>query len=324
MRVAQALKYWLENQFSDFDSEMVAKLTQFIAVMEATHSVKLADQIRKTLERVQTTKKEEEVIFLSKPPPTVIYPKRIDKSQLHLCSILDWHPTEVARQLTLIEFGMFRKIRVQELLNQSWNKENRETKARNIFELIQWFNLVSRWAASEIVLEQDLKKRAKKLDRCIQIAEECRKLHNYNAVFEIIASIQTVAVHRLKNTWAVLQTKSKNMYTYLYNLISRDGNFRNIRNAVVTSKPPVLPYIGLYLTDLTFIEDGNESMIQNRINFTKRRKLANLIRNLQSYQNTPYSLQPVSELQNIMKEMNPLGEQELYEESLLREPREPK
>lgn len=83
---------------------------------------------------------------------------------------------------------------------------------------------------------------------------------------------------------------------------------------------------GVYLTDLTFIEDGIPSCIKktNLINFAKRAKTAEVIRDIQQYQNVPYQLQPVPELQDyILKNMQTAGDvHEMYERSLQVEPRE--
>lgn len=83
---------------------------------------------------------------------------------------------------------------------------------------------------------------------------------------------------------------------------------------------------GVYLTDLTFIEDGIPSLIKktNLINFAKRAKTAEVIRDIQQYQNVPYPLQPVPELQDyILTNMNSAGDvHEMYETSLQVEPRE--
>lgn len=82
----------------------------------------------------------------------------------------------------------------------------------------------------------------------------------------------------------------------------------------------------MYLTDLTFIEDGIPSLIKktNLINFAKRAKTAEVIRDIQQYQNVPYPLQPVPELQDyILTNMNSAGDvHEMYETSLQVEPRE--
>lgn len=83
---------------------------------------------------------------------------------------------------------------------------------------------------------------------------------------------------------------------------------------------------GVYLTDLTFIEDGIPSVIKKSgmINFAKRNKTAEVIRDIQQYQNVPYPLQPVPELQEyILSNMQAAGDvHEMYEKSLTVEPRE--
>lgn len=87
-----------------------------------------------------------------------------------------------------------------------------------------------------------------------------------------------------------------------------------------------LRYPGVYLTDLTFIEDGIPSIIKKTdlINFAKRAKTADVIRDIQQYQNAPYPLQPVAELQDyILSNMQAAGDvHEMYDKSLQVEPRE--
>lgn len=91
-----------------------------------------------------------------------------------------------------------------------------------------------------------------------------------------------------------------------------------------TRTPLTVP--GVYLTDLTFIEDGIPSLIKktNLINFAKRAKTAEVIRDIQQYQNVPYPLQPVPDLQDyILTNMQSAGDvHEMYEMSLSVEPRE--
>jgi hypothetical protein len=42
--------------------------------------------------------------------------------KINQLDITEWDPVEIARQLVLIEFSMFEKIRAKECLNQAWNK----------------------------------------------------------------------------------------------------------------------------------------------------------------------------------------------------------
>lgn len=83
---------------------------------------------------------------------------------------------------------------------------------------------------------------------------------------------------------------------------------------------------GVYLTDLTFIEDGIPSVIKRTdlINFAKRAKTADVIRDIQQYQNVPYVLKSVPDLQDYMlSNMQAAGDvHEMYDKSLQVEPRE--
>lgn len=86
-----------------------------------------------------------------------------------------------------------------------------------------------------------------------------------------------------------------------------------------------LDFLGVYLTDLTFIEDGIPSLTPSElINFNKRAKTAEVIRDIQQYQNVPYLLQPVPELQDyILSNLQAAGDvHDMYDRSLEVEPRE--
>lgn len=84
--------------------------------------------------------------------------------------------------------------------------------------------------------------------------------------------------------------------------------------------------LGVYLTDLTFIEDGMSSIIKKTdlINFSKRAKTAEVIREIQTYQNVSYPFKAVPELQDyILSMMQGAGDvHEMYDRSLAVEPRE--
>lgn len=97
------------------------------------------------------------------------------------------------------------------------------------------------------------------------------------------------------------------------------------RSTMKECHPPLIPFIGLYLTDLTFIEDGNKDYINEEkkiINFFKRQKLAFVIQGgIKRYQKE-YKLKPVTELKNKLTNMVHFSEEKLIELSCTYEPKD--
>ena len=94
-------------------------------------------------------------------------------------------------------------------------------------------------------------------------------------------------------------------------------------------QPPCVPFLGVFLTDLTMIEDGNPDMITHAvplINFVKRRKVAEVIGAIQRYQSTPYNFEVVPVIRDYLIDASSraMGESELYDASLVLEPRAPR
>ena len=92
--------------------------------------------------------------------------------------------------------------------------------------------------------------------------------------------------------------------------------------------PPLTFFLpsGVYLTDLTFIEDGNRDILgQNRINMAKYRFIYNTLYGLERYQTVRYCLNRVEVVENflkdLLKQMEEVSEEALYQMSLKREPR---
>jgi RasGEF domain len=77
----------------------------------------------------------------------------------------------------------------------------------------------------------------------------------------------------------------------------------------------------VYLSDLTFIEDGNQDEIRGLINFSKRKLLHMVISQLQRYQNDRPKFPDRLDLCTLLYDINAQDENALYELSLQREPR---
>lgn len=105
-------------------------------------------------------------------------------------------------------------------------------------------------------------------------------------------------------------------------------NFHDYRVALKRCNLPTLPFLGLFLTDLTFIDDGNPDIRNNKlINFDKYAKTWKTISSLQRYQ-VAYSFNEVPEIRDYLQasiaDRGTRDVQDLYELSLRLEPRDEK
>lgn len=172
----------------------------------------------------------------------------------------------------------------------------------------------------------------------MQLAQACRELNNFNTMNSIIAALNNSSIHRLQKTWALVSKKTETKFQEMCQLVSLEGSYKSLRDAIASIVPPCIPYIGIYLTDLTFLEDGNPDFIKTRsssvgsetddvskelINFGKRRKVAKVILNIRVLQSAVYNFMPLSMVQDYLHKCEPkLPDGDLYKLSLKIEPRQ--
>ena len=83
--------------------------------------------------------------------------------------------------------------------------------------------------------------------------------------------------------------------------MSHEGNYNEYRKLVISCTTPCVPYVGIYLTDLTFIEENPDTLFGNLVNFEKRNRIGNTIENIQMKQKQPYNIPEVPEIQGWIK-----------------------
>ena len=354
LRICKIIKTWIENYWFDFQNheDLLAKLDGFLNEID-TSNPKLAALIRNALVRKQVSKEEpspadKNIATSSRPKPIV--PKYLLKkytsderspsspgawssfsfskpaeseSDDFKVKFFDLDPLEIARQLTLIEYHLFTAVKPTEFLDQAWMKDDRETRAPNICQMTKWSNHVTYWVVSEIASAQEsVKQRAGVYERFIAVAHHLEKLNNFNGVKEILAALQSSAIYRLKKTQDAVSAKYAKLYEGLTKLTSIEFNFKTLRSKVHAADPPLIPFPGIYQSDLVFMDTCNKSKLENGlINFMKYQKIASYILELQVYQQTPYNLEYVSEISDYIRSFRILSEEEAYSASLTCEPR---
>jgi son of sevenless-like protein len=263
-----------------------------------------------------TLGEQQKTLIFSQPPPKSYIPVPKDKDKL---SLLDIHPEEFARQITLLEHDLYKAIKPWEFLTHTQGK-----KCANIMNLINRFNDVNKWVQTEILKGGETpKQRAVVFGKLLEICEHLKSLNNYNALMEIVSGLNASPIFRLKLTWAAIGSKQVEAFRELEALVSSNSAYKNLRTKLHTIKPPCIPYMGMYLTDLTFINDGNPQYLeQGYINFDKCRRLSAVIQEIIQYQQTPYCLKSVDEIQVYLRNLDfERDENRIYQLSLQLEER---
>uniref|UniRef100_A0A8C2DLH7 Ras protein specific guanine nucleotide releasing factor 2 n=1 Tax=Cyprinus carpio TaxID=7962 RepID=A0A8C2DLH7_CYPCA len=232
---------------------------------------------------------------------------------------------ELAEQITLLDHIVFRSIPYEEFLGQGWMKTDKTERTPYIMKTSQHFNDMSNLVASQIMSHTDVGSRASSIEKWIAVADICRCLNNYNGVLEITSALNRSAIYRLKKTWAKVCKQTKALMDKLQKTVSSEGRFKNLRETLKNCNPPCVPYLGMYLTDLAFIEEGTPNFTEEGlVNFSKMRMISHIIREIRQFQQTPYRIEHQPKVtQYLLDKTLIMDEDTLYDLSLKIEPRLP-
>jgi son of sevenless-like protein len=162
--------------------------------------------------------------------------------------------------------------------------------------------------------------------RFIRIVEKFHVLNNFATREAILAGLNSSVIQRLKATWELVSPKSKATFSSLTRFLDRENHFLGYRQSLKLVNPPCIPFIGIYLSDITFINQGNSSQLDNGrlINFDKYARLAVIVDEIRRLQSQQHRYAPLEDIQNFLKVQIKSGPDlnALYIRSLEIEPRE--
>ncbi|XP_041125600.1 ras-specific guanine nucleotide-releasing factor RalGPS2-like isoform X2 [Polyodon spathula] len=199
--------------------------------------------------------------------------------------ILKVTPEEYASQITLMDAPVFKAIQPEELASCGWNKKEKYSSAPNAVAFTRRFNLVTFWVVREILHAQTLKIRAEVLSHYIKTGKKLCELNNLHALMSVVSGLQSAPIFRLTKTWALLSRKDKTTFEKLEYLMAKEDNYKRLREYISTlSMTPCIPYLGMYLSDLTYIDSAypsTGSILENEQRSTLMNNILRIISDLQ-------------------------------------------
>lgn len=171
-RIVNILKNWFGRFWLEPNNE---KTSGF--VRHAHHLVQKSSEIMETPGASQLLVVIEQRLQGKSPkllaPPSISgnAPVPIVPKSLRKIKILDIDATEVARQLTILEYKHYACIQTAECLNKSWQRKSQNDPGTNVNTMILYSNQLASWVGGTILGQSEIKKRVMLIKHFINIAD---------------------------------------------------------------------------------------------------------------------------------------------------------
>uniref|UniRef100_W5KC85 Ral GEF with PH domain and SH3 binding motif 2 n=2 Tax=Astyanax mexicanus TaxID=7994 RepID=W5KC85_ASTMX len=230
--------------------------------------------------------------------------------------VLKVTPEEYAGQITLMDAPVFKAIQPEELSSCGWNKKEKHSSAPNAVAFTRRFNQVSFWVVREILHAQTLKIRAEVLSHYIRTAKKLCDMNNLHAVMAVVSGLQSAPIFRLTKTWALLSRKDKATFERLEYLMAKEDNYKRLRDYISSqSMTSCIPYLGMYLSDLTYIDSAYPSTGSILENEQRSNLMNNILRIISDLQRScEYDIPELPHVQNYLNSVHYIEELQKFVE----------
>jgi hypothetical protein len=183
---------------------------------------------------------------------------RLPAGPAHIPFVLVCDSQVLAQQMTLVEKSALSEVEWSDLVEMRW-----DSKAADVLDwvdclindtihgidlVITRFNLVVKWAVSEIVLTQDIDERARVMTKFIHVAAHARRLHNYATMLQLTIALTSIDCSRLSKTWDIVSAPDKSLLKHMEALVQPIRNFHDLRLEMESAdlSDGCIPFIGIY------------------------------------------------------------------------------
>ncbi|XP_024119811.1 ras guanyl-releasing protein 3 isoform X1 [Oryzias melastigma] len=235
-------------------------------------------------------------------------------------------PMELAEHLTFLEFKSIRRISFTDY--QSYVIHGCLVDNPTLERSIALFNGVSQWVQLMVLSKLTPQTRAEVISKYIHVAQKLLLLQNFNTLMAVVGGLSHSSISRLKETHSYLAPEVLRIWSEMTELVSSSNNYSCYRKAFNECRGFKIPILGVHLKDLIAVHVVFPDWVgdSNKINLVKMHQLYMTFNELVSLQGAVAHVEPNMDLIYLLTLSLDLyyTEDEIYELSLLREPRNPK
>lgn len=286
---------------NNFINGKYGKKSNTLPVMNSGHSMnkhdsELEEEKKKSINEIQELFRNTNVVTRTNLDDCMSPPNISDVN----INVFEVDPKDIARQMCLMNAKIFKKITQDELLSLAWNKPNKRIKAPNIVLMTEQFNKITLWVSNDILSSSLPSERTQKISKFIYIEKACLKNNDFHSLKSIVSALESTPIHRLEKTWMLLPKKDKTRHKKYATLMSMERNSEEYRKYLQECKGSRIPYLGLYLSDITYLFEAIErEKTLSQVKLEQKLKLDRLLEEFEDYQKTAnYQFNEITWIQN--------------------------
>ncbi|XP_066502542.1 RAS guanyl-releasing protein 2 [Hoplias malabaricus] len=311
-QICHLIKYWMDEFPAEFDL-----------------NPELAEQIRCLKELLEQNGDERRSLLIDiDSVPSYEWKRQLTSTvqKKSKTSLLFDHldASTLAEHLTYMEYKSFCKILFQDY--HSFVMHGGTVDNPILERFITLFNSVSQWIQMMVLSKPTAQQRATVITDFITVAQKLLELQNFNTLMAVVGGLSNSSISRLKDTQALIGSDSRKLFDGLVELVTSCGNYSRYRQKFSECTGFRFPILGVHLKDLIAVHVALPDWAdpeKSRVNLTKTQQLYTILEELALVQSTSPNIDANPDLLNllIVSLDQYHTEEEIYQLSLLREPR---
>jgi len=314
VRVLSFLKEWIE-QYSfmiDHHSEEKEMLLEFFFLM-ASHP-DISSEAQSLLAQVFSLIKNDEVDLA----PFETQRKEglkvtcLSDIFIELPCILD-HAHFLAKQLCILDAENIRKVTVNEVYKKAWTTCDKKIKAPNLTLIAENSTKLSRFASFLVLMNKKSSLRVMTFEYLVGLCDKLIRLGNYNSAYAIYLGLTSPAINRLQIEQNAGK-EYKEIFAHLKRFFSTTNNSELFRKRQGEALQNSIPYLGMYLGDICFLEELPNFLNQEKtkINMKKFHALSKKFMHI-FCQREPSGFHKVEKIHTFLKGLPFISEEKIYD-----------